>query len=85
MMNRFNRQNRVGWNEDENHEKQLVLCGPAACLICGSRGVLQNARRVRRKAKINEAIINRAFCKTPLLAAVGFRPPHTEQGKNQEK
>ena len=36
-----------------------------------SRGVLQNARRVRRKAKINEAIINRAFCKTPLLAAIG--------------
>ena len=34
-----------------------------------SRGVLQNARRVRRMAKINEAIINRAFCKTPLLAA----------------
>ncbi|MGM9691945.1 MAG: hypothetical protein ACI3X6_01935 [Alloprevotella sp.] len=52
----------------QKQSKPLVLCGK-------SRGVLQNARRVRRMAKINEAIINRAFCKTPLLASADFHLP----------
>ena len=42
--------------------------------FCGSpypsRGVLQNARRLRRKARLMQLTDYRAFCKTPLLAAV---------------
>ena len=44
-----------------------------------SRGVLQNARRVRRKARLMQSIINRAFLKTPLLAADGALGLQTQQ------
>ncbi|MCI7379764.1 MAG: hypothetical protein MSH66_08340 [Bacteroidales bacterium] len=43
--------------------------------------ILTQPRRLRRMARLMQLTDYRAFCKTPLLAAVGSRPP--TQGKQK--
>ena len=47
--------------------RHIVLGKPNRGRSLTSRGVLQNARRVRRMANMMLSTIFRAFCKTPLL------------------
>ena len=68
----------------QKQSKPLVLCGPNGSPY-RSRGVLQNARRVCRKAQLMQITDYRAFCKTPLLAAVGSQPLTQDKQKTEKK